>query len=129
MSDIKADLQLIQRATPGPWNKIVRKDERLYVGTESKPIADICNLYGDESEANLQFVAQAREGWPHAIERAIKAEALNRELVEALDEIKKRGDWLKRDCTEPDKVMIYAISINLMGNGVLTKAKEALGDE
>jgi len=29
----------------------------------------------------LKFALAANEGWPHAIERAIKAEALARELV------------------------------------------------
>ena len=65
----------------------------------------------------------------HSLKRAIAAEALVRELVDVLEEIKKRGDWLKRDCTESDKVMSYAIDINLIGNGVLAKAKEALGDD
>ena len=45
--------------TPGPWNRIKREDNRIYVGTAQKPIADICNLYGAESEANLALIAAA----------------------------------------------------------------------
>lgn len=60
--------------------------------------------------------------------RGKEMETLARELARELEEIKKRGDWLKRDCTEPDKVTIYAIDINIIGNGTLAKAKEVLGD-
>lgn len=59
---------------------------------------------------------------------AIEVEKLARELARDLKEIKKRGDWLKRDCMESDKVMGYAISINVIGKGALARAKEVLGN-
>lgn len=56
-----------QAATPGPWNRIEHKRGRLYVGTGKKPIADICNLYYTESEANLAFISHARTDIPALI--------------------------------------------------------------
>ena len=56
-----------QKATPGPWNRIEHKHGRIYVGTNEKPIADICNLYHTESEANLAFIAHARTDIPELI--------------------------------------------------------------
>jgi hypothetical protein len=133
MRDLKADLELCNKATPGPWKNFSDTFEpTVYTkeldGCRGSCIARMFGLYTEHTKANAEFVAQAREGWPHAIERAIKAETLARELARELEEIKKRGDWLKRDCTEPDKVMIYAIDISIIGNGTLAKAKEVLGD-
>lgn len=45
--------------TPGPWDRIEQKEDRLYIGTAKKPIADICTLYGAESDANLALIAAA----------------------------------------------------------------------
>ena len=65
MRDLKADLEICNKATPGPW------------------IQDRCNVSAQgytlfityvSGKNDAQFVAAAREGWPEAIERAIKAE-------------------------------------------------------
>ena len=112
--DLKADLELCNKATPGPWYAGVTDDERFmnlhYVTTEPRsyrhdgerafveglirrdkvvaitllqtPRFVDCWQFGE----NTRFIAQAREGWPHAIERAIKAESLVRELVGVIDE-------------------------------------------
>ena len=104
--DLKADLEICRKATPRPWVK----DERVgCVAVYPASIGKINCM--DESEgkrlfykggyqvlgedgqfkhwdvhpqdiADAEFIAQAREGWPHAIERAIEAETLVRELVE-----------------------------------------------
>lgn len=63
--DIEQDLALCEKATPGPWDKIKRRDGHLYLGTAIKPVVDVCNLYGDESKANLSFIAAAREALPY----------------------------------------------------------------
>ena len=143
MRDLKADLELCNKATPGPWYAGVTDDERFmnlhYVTTEPRsyrhdgerafveglirrdkvvaitllqtPRFVDCWQFGE----NTRFIAEAREGWPHAIERALKAEALVRELVEALDfmlgDKSTRTDWLVE-----------------MGK-TYSKAKEVLGDE
>mgnify|MGYP000849568621 CR=1 FL=1 len=63
-----------QKATPGPWSKIMRKEDRLFVGTEKKPVADVCNLYGAESEANLQLISLARTSLPELVARVRELE-------------------------------------------------------
>lgn len=49
----------MNKHTPGPWDKVERKNDRTYIGTSQKPIADVCNLYGEESEANLALIEAA----------------------------------------------------------------------
>ena len=91
--DLKADLELCKQMESN-WGK---------VGTKPWLPEEI---YGN-------FAHVAREGWPHAIERAIKAEALARDLVKALKDVHPRAGvvkWIKR-------------------LRVLYKAKEVLGDE
>ena len=65
MRDLQADLEICNKATPGPW------------------IQDRCNVSAQgytlfityvSGKNDAQFIAAAREGWPYAIERAIKAE-------------------------------------------------------
>jgi len=68
-------LEICEKATPGPWDRIKRIDQRLYLGTAKKPIADVCNLYWAESEANLEFVSIARTALPYYVERCRRLEA------------------------------------------------------
>lgn len=49
------------RHTPGPWDKVKHTVDHTYLGTKEKPIAEICPLYGAESEANLRLIAAAPE--------------------------------------------------------------------
>lgn len=112
--DLKADLELCNRATSGPWDEIQRKNSRLYVGTKEKPVADVCNLYGAESEANLQFISKAREGWPHAIERAMESEEIAKELLKVL------GPLIRRQINE--------CGFDVETWDVYQRAKEVLGD-
>ena len=59
--------------TPGKWTVMQNpgdpSDKRIYVGTVKKPIANTCELYGDESHANARLISCAPE------------------LLEALDEL------------------------------------------
>jgi hypothetical protein len=71
--DLKADLELFNRATPAPW-----KFGPIYDGTIAGELDE------ERHRANRELLNNFREGWPHAIERAIEAEALARELMEAL---------------------------------------------
>ena len=70
MRDLKADLEICNKATPGPWN-----------GEENTGVEPVfetgcgCCTESTLSKEDAEFIAEAREGWPHAIERAIKAEA------------------------------------------------------
>jgi len=77
MRDLEADLERCNAATPGPW---VYDKNDVDIWSQPDPWR-VCSvgLYAD-----MVFIAEAREGWPHAIERAIKAEA----EVERLNVIK-----------------------------------------
>jgi len=80
MRDLKADLEICNRATRGPWD-IYHEFNTRQNGTE-RGIAS-AGIYSNNKDKtvydtninNAEFIAQAREGWPHAILRAIKAEA------------------------------------------------------
>ncbi len=111
MRDLLADLKFCDRATQGPW----RHEWKSYCSEVYAPGVNIPIILVGHDPYDADFVVQAREGWPHAIERALKAEALARELMDALDfmlgDKSTRTDWLVE-----------------MGK-TYSKAKEVLGDE
>ena len=73
--DLKADLELCNEATPGPWEaEDGLADPMVVMGR------DYSHYFYVHTEWDAQFIAQAREGWPHAIERALEAESLVNEL-------------------------------------------------
>lgn len=72
--DLAADLALCEAATPGPWfvgggpaNEIRQPNGSRRRRITTPPDAD--------GIKDASFIAQAREGWPHVIRRAIEAEA------------------------------------------------------
>lgn len=75
--DLKADLELCNKATPGPWvfNGI------SVLGAHGLLIARTPN------DADAEFIAQAREGWPHAIDRAMRAEAEVEQLKGEIEQL------------------------------------------
>ena len=81
--DLKTDLELCNKATPGPW----RAGESFVITFHDEWICEVVGEYSMDCEDNMRFVAQAREGWPHAIERAMRAETLVRELVGVIDDL------------------------------------------
>ena len=107
--DLKADLELCNKATPGPW-EFERPWEfgPIYAGA----IADA--LDEEKDRANRELLNNFREGRPHAIERAIEAEALARELADMLRRVTP---------LELDLELVHE------AYGLLKKAKEVLGDE
>jgi hypothetical protein len=81
MRDLQKDLAICNKATPGTWKRNEKPSfGDWWVYSEGQ---HICLLpadkkgthYGEMFKANAEFIAAAREGWPHAIERATKAEA------------------------------------------------------
>lgn len=114
--DLKADLKVCDRATPGPWRHECNLDcSEIYAPGVDTPIV----LVGHDPY-DADFIAQAREGWPHAIERAIEAEALARELM---DMLKKATPRYLEGRPELD------LSTFLSAKWLLERAKEVLGDE
>ncbi len=100
--DLKADLELFNRATPGPW-----EFGPIYAGTIAGELDE------ERHRANRELLNGFREGWPHAIERALKAEALARELADMLGRVTP---------LEFDLELVHE------AYGLLKKAKEVLGD-
>ena len=118
--DLLADLKFCDRATQGPW----RHDEwNLDCSEVYAPGVDTPIILVGHDPHDADFIVQAREGWPHAIERALKAEALARELVEALKHIERLTELVWQG------VGPVTTEIRLAVEGALEKAKEALGDE
>ena len=108
--DLKADLEICDKATPGPW----RAGGSFVITFHDEWICEVVGEYSMGCEDNMRFVAQAREGWPHAIERAIKAETLVRELVGVIDDLLRQINECGLD--------------NEMWE-VYERAKKVLGDE
>ena len=103
--DLKADLELCKQLE-SDWEKVGNRPwltEELYV----------------------DFAHVAREGWPHAIERAMKAEALARELAKKMELMHMAVNALLLGEDVPVEVVDR---ITLGVSSVLLKAKEVLGD-
>ncbi|WP_338532629.1 hypothetical protein RBB83_17470 [Paenibacillus peoriae] len=84
MRDLNADLAVCEAATRGNW--LVADGVYVLDGesweTGGSFVAEC------EREADAEFTAKAREGWPEAIRRAIATEGLLHGLVDAIN----RGD-------------------------------------
>lgn len=80
MRDLAADLKICNAATRGPWSTVwsrgLNKNNDQYYVENIRNIV-ILGPYseGGRSKKDAEFIAAAREGWPEAITRAIKAEA------------------------------------------------------
>ena len=118
MHDLKADLELCNRASGESWKQA--SDTGYPYTIMDETFENVMAVYCTGDDA--QFIAQSREGWPHAIERAIKAETLARELAEAM------GCLSYYVMTgEIDTPRFYK-DFELC-NKALAKSKEVLGDE
>lgn len=125
MRDLKADLELCNKATRGPW--VVDssgKYPHVIVDIEQR---DIMGVYC--AKPDIEFIAQAREGWPHAIERAMRAEKLACELVGMLDRCIKLEANMLDDQHTTEQLYDEWVELQVLRNKVLAKAKEVLGDE
>ncbi|SDW24396.1 hypothetical protein [Paenibacillus sp. PDC88] len=80
--NLHADFTLCEAATPGPWFAQNNADTwQLFGGTLGVMQLIKAPKHGTNyaeywpEEADAEFIAQAREGWPEAVRRAIEAEA------------------------------------------------------
>ncbi|WNF07427.1 hypothetical protein [Brevibacillus borstelensis] len=72
--DLHADLAICNAATAGPWGWGVDNGESLLQNSRGVPVVFISEP--GITDADARFIAEARTGWPHAIERALTAEEL-----------------------------------------------------
>lgn len=122
--DLKADLEFCDRATQGPWKHEWNPDySEVYAPGFNNPIILVRH---DPYDAD--FIVQAREGWPHAIERALKAESLVRELAEILNGIQGVTivASLAADSEDGTELLVKQVS---RARPALAKVREVLGDE
>jgi hypothetical protein len=68
--DLSRDLAICNAATPGPWRVVTES----IVGFDVFDVMTPRDITVFNSEADAKFCAEARTGWPHAIERALAAE-------------------------------------------------------
>jgi len=85
--DLEADLAICEAATPGPW--IIEGSNVICRGYTLMIVA-----YAG-SQNDISFIAEAREGWPYAIRRAMAAEA---EIDRLRDEIRMLQEQLEQRC-------------------------------
>lgn len=85
MRDLKSDLEICEKATPGGW-KVDDSPNCSYINciiySDQYPVAVVKTPRDEQGfpvdsnirDNNAIFISSARTGWPEAIERAIKAE-------------------------------------------------------
>lgn len=138
MRDLRKDLETCNKATPGSWEATSESDEDIRVcQTENEECVCCLALMGDynwEKEEwkegsikqwnkDAEFIAASREGWPHAIERAIKAEAeveryklMVKSITGGLDEAIETVHYLEAENGKLRKVMNDVMNIALNGD-------------
>jgi hypothetical protein len=103
--DLRQDLELCEKATPGPW-EVKNKPEGS--GFFDVVCPDGKGIAPTGCRQNALFIAAARTGWPEAIMRAIKAEDIAHKLgqlvAEEDDVIKQAGAEIAALREENEKV-------------------------
>ncbi|MDN9012408.1 hypothetical protein [Brevibacillus laterosporus] len=96
MRDLNRDLEICYTATEGPWG--ASHDEwpgnanlRHWVSIHEDGLA--CAV----SYEDARFIAEARDGWPHAIERALEAERRVAELKAELEYLSSHTVAIRTD--------------------------------
>ncbi|WP_178023068.1 hypothetical protein [uncultured Paenibacillus sp.] len=92
--DLAADLALCEAATPGPWfvgggpaNEIRQPNGSRRRRITTPPDAD--------GIKDASFIAEAREGWPHAIRRAISAEDALKTAEAEVEFLRQQREYLE----------------------------------
>lgn len=103
MRDLKADLKLCEAATEGPW-EYKHDGYGDYCVSALLPDDDGSYCWNDIpfTEGDAKFISVAREGWPEAIGRAIKAEKECTELRTVFEEMTNTIDSAIRYCISGD---------------------------
>lgn len=115
--DLEKDLELCNKATGGPWILFPEKcgPEGQWVlhedgGGEICEVGDPYPRGDNKPQQNMEFIAAAREGWPHAIERALEAESILKKILpmamwESCEYWDEEGVNLSTHCVEWDEVV------------------------
>lgn len=87
--DLGSDLTVCDAATDGPW--VYMGDDKIFDGEVRT--CDKFILIADKSDRpdDMFFIAEAREGWPAAIRRAMEAEAEVKRLKLIVSELDPYG--------------------------------------
>ncbi|MFW5434287.1 hypothetical protein [Paenibacillus apiarius] len=106
---LHADLAICDVATPGPWlvDEGVANQIRQPNGSKRRRITTPPDADGI---SDAKFIAEAREGWPEAIRRAILAEAEVKRLRETLMDVyqKARNDVARWDGGQCVGVQVFS---------------------
>ena len=120
MRDLKKDLEVCKKATPGPWemsrhHKAGTFPAHYMIGQNGEMYDHAIVLSREDSgegKANAEFISATREGWPESISRAIAAEA----------EVKK----LRKQRTEDIELMEETVEVQKLALAIITKLRKAL---
>lgn len=108
MRDLQSDLEICNGASPGPWEVITEymdepgyeqyiKSQEIVRRFEDGVAHVIARInWSCPVEANAHLIAAAREGWPEAIKRAMKAEA-ELEVANQRWDANEERCWYRRD--------------------------------
>ena len=84
----------------GDWRNIYSADGIKIVGNYDFENGGVCTTRED-----AEFIISSRTGWPHAIERALKAEAEVEKLRAEVERLRRREEtilrWLDDSCCPP----------------------------
>jgi hypothetical protein len=132
--NLKVDLEICNRASKAPWrvatNKHPTTSGNSWGWVEGTRENWCWSNDNKKSYADARFIAQAREGWPHAIERAIEAEALARELAGMLIAVRR---WVESTdvlgIVGKEGIEVHSDSVADAIDEMIIHAREVLGDE
>lgn len=143
--DLAVDLAICETARPGPWRAELsvpeRGDRRPAVLTHFDDYWQDEFIHADFAcMIDAKFAAEAREGWPHAIRRAIAAETerdveeRRRRTVEAAaDDLAYDNVRLRKSLSDVlvavDRGDLVRVKMSSGIDYVITRAREALEDE
>jgi hypothetical protein len=92
------DMEICQRATPGPWKSV---NEPEFDGNIEAPNLGLCIAQGVRAH-DKAFIAEAREGWPAALEKIRELEQQIAKMRDVLPDILSRYFELLCDiCDKP----------------------------
>ncbi|GAB7387386.1 hypothetical protein BSNK01_12220 [Bacillaceae bacterium] len=104
--DLHADLELCERGTRGPWK--VRVGNHVFC--DAVLDAEGNELFCSETATleDLKVGAEAREGWPHALKRAIEAEKRVEELECEVERLRNRNKRLHDEVKRAHECSVLA---------------------